>query len=328
MTPLLFDVDTMTAALELAVKAPSVHNTQPWRWQVGDGRVELYSDPARQLPVEDPDGQAMVVSCGAALHHLRVALAVTGWSAIPEFLPDPGDPNHLATITVSPRPPSDTDIQLAAAILLRKSERRRFAPLPLPAGALRALSSTVVEFGAVARNIPEQLLPLLAEPMRAAAARHRSDAAYLRELADWSGRADHGDGVPSHTTVLPRHDDPLPLRAFRDPGLDDPGDGADHASWVVICTAADDRRARLRAGEATSALLLGATSLGLATCIQSEPLGIPELRDAIRHSLLHDCAHPQVVVRVGRLHHTAPPVSASPRRPLADVLEPPTRRVA
>ncbi|MBW0274674.1 hypothetical protein ATM97_17590 [Nocardia sp. MH4] len=328
MTPLIFDVDTMTAALELAVKAPSVHNTQPWRWQVGDGRIDLFSDSDRQLPVEDPDGHAMVVSCGAALHHLRVALAVTGWSASPEFLPDPDDPTHLARVTVSPRPPADSDIQLAAAILLRKSERRRFAPLPIPAGALRALSSSVVEFGAVARNIPEQMLPLLAEPMRAAAARHRTDAAYLRELASWSGHTGHDDGVPSHTTVLPRRTDAIPLRAFRDPGIDDPGEGPDHAGWVVICTATDDRRAQLRAGEATSALLLGATSMGLSTCIQSEPLGIPELRDTIRRTLLHDCAHPQVVVRVGRMHHTAPPVSPSPRRPLAEVLERPSRRVA
>ncbi|MGS2810439.1 Acg family FMN-binding oxidoreductase [Nocardia sp. MW-W600-9] len=328
MTPLLFDVDTITAALELAVKAPSVHNTQPWRWQVGDGRIDLFSDPARRLPVEDPNGHAMVISCGAALHHLRVALAVTGWSASPDYLPDPDDPTHLATVTVSPRPPSDTDIQLAAAILLRKSERRRFAPLPIPAGALRGLSSTVVEFGAVARNIPEQMLPLLDEPMRAAAARHRADAAYLRELASWSGRTGHDDGVPSHTTVLPRRTDSIPLREFSDPGIDEPTDSPDHASWVVIGTTADDRRAQLRAGEATSALLLGATSLGLSTCIQSEPLGIPDLRDTIRRTLLHDCAHPQVVVRVGRLHHTAAPVSASPRRPLAEVLEPLARHVA
>ncbi|MDX6584329.1 MAG: hypothetical protein QOI10_3513, partial [Solirubrobacterales bacterium] len=64
---------TVLAALELAVRAPSLHNTQPWRWRVGDESVQLYLDQARQLPATDPEGRELIISCGAALHHLLVA---------------------------------------------------------------------------------------------------------------------------------------------------------------------------------------------------------------------------------------------------------------
>ena len=69
------DRRTVRAAIELASRAPSVHNSQPWRWMVGPHSVHLYADLRRWLPATDADGRDLVVSCGAALHHLRVALA-------------------------------------------------------------------------------------------------------------------------------------------------------------------------------------------------------------------------------------------------------------
>src|SRR5439155_1054856 len=75
------DLDQVTqlAALELAVRAPSIHNSQPWRFGVGPGRIELYADPTRHLAATDPDERDLLISCGAALHHLRIGLAALGW---------------------------------------------------------------------------------------------------------------------------------------------------------------------------------------------------------------------------------------------------------
>ena len=77
-----------------AAAAPSMHNTQPWRFRVTDaGRaIELRADPARQLPSVDPGGQAMHIACGAALFNLRLAAGVAGWQAVVRLLPDPGAP--------------------------------------------------------------------------------------------------------------------------------------------------------------------------------------------------------------------------------------------
>src|SRR5690242_2335618 len=88
----------LTNAAALAGYAPSIHNTQPWRWRVSDKALDLYVVPARQLAITDPDGRLSVLSCGAALHHALVALAAEGQHVDVTRLPDPADPDHLARI--------------------------------------------------------------------------------------------------------------------------------------------------------------------------------------------------------------------------------------
>jgi hypothetical protein len=80
------EVDLLSA-LALAVRAPSVHNSQPWRWRLRPHGVDLYTDAIRRLPRTDPEGRDQVISCGAALHHLLVALADAGRGARVRRLP-------------------------------------------------------------------------------------------------------------------------------------------------------------------------------------------------------------------------------------------------
>ena len=56
-----------------AARAPSVHNTQPWRFRAGPDAVELWTDPRRKLRA-DPSGREMLISCGAALFGLRLVI--------------------------------------------------------------------------------------------------------------------------------------------------------------------------------------------------------------------------------------------------------------
>ena len=94
--------DTLRAVLSMAMRAPSVHNSQPWHWRVGPSSLQLYADYSRHLPNTDPDRRDMMVSCGAALHHCTVALAALGWQARIRRFPDPADPTHLASIEMRP----------------------------------------------------------------------------------------------------------------------------------------------------------------------------------------------------------------------------------
>ncbi len=85
------DDEVVGAVLTLAARAPSIENTQPWRWRVDRTSLHLYTDSRMLLPNADPDGRDLILSCGAALNHFVIALAAMGWHADVHRLPDPAD---------------------------------------------------------------------------------------------------------------------------------------------------------------------------------------------------------------------------------------------
>src|SRR5689334_11269234 len=90
----------LTQAVAAAGLAPSIHNTQPWRWRISRESLDLHLEPDRLLQVADPDTRLATLSCGAALHHARVSLAAQGWRATVTRIPDPAHPEHLAHLRV------------------------------------------------------------------------------------------------------------------------------------------------------------------------------------------------------------------------------------
>ena len=118
----------VAAALEVAIRAPSIHNTQPWRWRLDDDALVLLADRDRQLSVADPDGHSMLLSCGAALCLTEVGLRATGHEIETTVLPDPSDPDVLARFrTVGHGEAAEQDVALAEAALRRRSDRRPFS---------------------------------------------------------------------------------------------------------------------------------------------------------------------------------------------------------
>ncbi|MGW0247254.1 Acg family FMN-binding oxidoreductase [Nocardia goodfellowii] len=308
--------ETIRAAVGLAQRAPSVHNSQPWRWQLMNDHLHLYADTSRHLTATDPQQRALILSCGTVLHHLRVALRAFGWSSEIERLPNPDVPEHLAVVHLAPHRSTAADIDMAAAMMRRRSDRRRFEPGP--ATYLKAAAQHATRFGAAVRTVAAGDRPALRELIRRAAEQHADDVLYQIELAEWSGRRDSREGVPARNVTAIHTEDALPGRAFNDPVLIDPHPAPDAATWMMISTERDDRMAQLRAGESLSAFLLAATDLGLATCVQTEPLGVPDLREEIRFALC-DGQYPQVMVRTGNTEHAAQ-LPETPRRRLDDVL--------
>ncbi|MBX6769608.1 MAG: hypothetical protein IRY90_21075, partial [Actinomadura rubrobrunea] len=117
-----------------AIAAPSVHNTQPWRFRRGDGgTLELHADPERRLPVLDPRGRSLHLSCGAALLNLRLAIRVTGYRPLVQLFPDARDePTLLASLRAVPAAVASlTDAELYAAIPLRHTNRQPFSARPV-----------------------------------------------------------------------------------------------------------------------------------------------------------------------------------------------------
>lgn len=316
------DPQAVRSVLESAARAPSVHNSQPWRWVVGPDSLHLFADPSRRLPHADPDGRNLTLSCGAALHHCTVALAAAGWHAGIRRLPDPATPEHLATIEVTRQPPDELDVVLCLAIARRRTDRRGYRSWPVPWGDIALMGARAARAGVMLRQVDE--IARLHDIVLDSVARHAADTDYLIELSAWSGRYGSVAGVPARNTPGPDASARIPARVFAGPALqvaagEDPA--ADGSVVLALGTEGDDDLAWLRAGEATSLVLLSATAMGLATCPVTEPLEIPETRQAVRADVFGDSGHPQMMVRVGWPPAGAEPLPPTPRRPMSDIAE-------
>ncbi|SPM32262.1 NAD(P)H nitroreductase [Mycobacterium rhizamassiliense] len=315
------DAGTVRAVLALASRAPSVHNTQPWRWRVGAESLHLYSDVSRQLPNADPDGRDLILSCGAALNHCVVALAAVGWGAKVTRLPNPADPEHLAAIEVSSCSADTLDIGLAAAIPRRRTDRRTYSSWPVPVGDIALMAARAARAGVTLCQVDDvdKLHKIVAQSVW-----DHMTHDYLVELTAWSGRYASVAGVPARNAPVSDRNAKIPSRHFAGPVLAmTPGSSPAEDSAVILAlgTRTDDRLAQLRAGEATSVVLLTATSLGLSSCPVTEPLETAETRELVRSDIFGDTSYPQMLLRVGWAPINADPLPSTPRRELDEFVE-------
>lgn len=313
------DRRTMLEAMRRASRAPSVHNTQPWRWVLDGDTLQLYADPDRLLTSADPNGRQQVISCGAMLHHVRTAFGARGWHTDTVRLPDPLDPGHLAEIRFRhwDSPPQGL-ITRASAMDDRYTDR---LPMNPPEGwealvpRLRMLASPhYVELDA----LEESVRPRLTAATEHATALRRHDMMYQAEIGWWAGHSGMVEGVPSDAlpsdaefahVAVGRAFPPSP-HPMRRPDIED------HARLTVLSTESDTRTDWLHTGEALSAVLLECTAAGLSTCALTHITELPTGRTLLT-SLTHQTYKPQLMIRIG----TAPAdeqLRITPRRPLAD----------
>lgn len=308
--------ETLFAALQVACQAPSLYNSQPWRWEIDGHRVRLYEDFARLLPFTDTSGRQAIISCGAALHHARVAFAALGWATSVQRFPSAGIPQHLATIEITARhQPTERDVAWAVAVSRRWTNRAPFAVAMDQNTMARPLREALADDDEVVlTTLSSGDRAVLAEATAHSAGARRYDVTLVDELRWWAGeittdprwaRKRLPADVPIGGAVLQR------CRTLT-------ATGSDQATVLVLSTPHDGLMSWLRCGEALSAVLLTCTAHGLATCALSHLTELPQSR-AIVAGLLPAGMSPQVLVRVGTAadDRTGPLPS---RLPLADVV--------
>jgi nitroreductase len=319
-----------------ATRAPSIHNTQPWRFVAGPDRLEVRFDPERSLPAVDPTGRQQIISCGVATEFSLVALAAEGVTAEVDVAPDDADPDHLATVRVTgSMQATERDRELARAIDERHTVREPFLPRAVPAELLDRLQAVASAYDTWFKPVSESDEEIATSALVARAEEmEQSDPAYLAELERWL-RTDPGavDGVPVDALpsgdpherpsnwlvrdfVVGRRPHHSMFLAEGDPTAPPPE--VERPTVVLLGTENDDRYAWTQAGRALGRVLLVATAEGLAASPLTQALDWPVTRGQLR-SQLSLIGHAQMLLRMG-YPTDAPTGMRSGRRPVEQVL--------
>src|SRR4051794_34917479 len=132
-----------------AMRAPSIHNTQPWRFVLTQDALEIWADRGRALKVLDPRGRQLMISLGCAVFHARVAIAAAGYEPIVRRLPESMHPNLVARVSVGRETHSAGSSGLDMAIDHRRTNRRAFSGEPLPSKVITDLEYAAKTEGAL-----------------------------------------------------------------------------------------------------------------------------------------------------------------------------------
>jgi hypothetical protein len=273
------------ALVDAASWAPSVHNTQPWWFGTRGSRVTLHADPDRRLTTADPDGREMLISCGAALYTLRLAVRSLGHEPQVELLSDPERPGLIA---------------------VRRTHRGGFRPEGLRSGLLQSLRSHAGEEGVMLRIVADPLARAALGALTEAAEHfERQDPAYCVEMARWAPRPGSFRENGVHDHAYPRDPERTePHYAARDYarghrwGFTDDERQAATGVVALLTTGTDGRADWLRAGQALQRVLLRASSDGVSAAFHAQALEIPELREVVRARFCED-SYPQMIMRLG-----------------------------
>lgn len=303
-----------------AHQAPSIHNTQPWRFRGHDTGLDVDEDGSRRLPGTDPLGRESVISCGAALRNAEIALARLGRVPETALLPDGPAAPRLAALRAGPARPSSASIEaLYRAIWERRTHRRIFMATHARDDLLPLCAYAVTPFGARFALLPPGRRETFARIVWSAAQRQARDDDARRELAEWTRPDRTTDGIPLQALgTAPFPVDGLLARAS--PGTETP------PSWVyedlangtlgVLLVPRDGRLEWLQAGRALENLLLTLTAAGLVVSFLNQAVQQEEFRPALA-AAVGETGAPQLVLRIGEPLVGVP---ATPRRPLTEVL--------
>ena len=320
----MVDVDVITGAMELAVRAPSLHNSQPWRWVADGGVLELFADPTRIGRSTDSTGREVLISCGAVLDHFCVAMAAAGWEALIDRFPNPNNHDHLATLEFRRMEfVTDAHRARAEAIRHRQTDRLPFAAPPQWHSFEPVLRQTVDASIADLDVISDDSRPQLADASRLTAEMRRYDSSYHAELQWWTAHSDSSQGIPPGSLLSETEAQRVDVARDFPTGRDRERRalvGGDHAKILVLSTYDDSPGNALACGEALSTVLLECTMASLATCTLTHMIELHASREIVRR-LTQRLAEPQLLIRVGTIPQTESPPSPPPRRPVSEVLE-------
>lgn len=299
-----------------AVLAPSNRNTQPWRFTIHGDTVELRADSRHAVRIVDPDQRELIISCGAALFHLRLALWHFGYRDVVEIFPDSADPALLARVQMGDtRIATNEEHALFRAMRQRHTDRAPFADRPIPNSVRTDLQMAALSEGAwfhpLAHAERRTIAALVAEGTR----QQWADRQFRDELTAWIRPRSARDGLGGYgwglTPQIIRRFNLGPQTAAHNQHL------AETAPLLaVLGTPHDQPEDWVQAGQALARILLLATVNDLAASFLNQPVEVPALRTRVQ-AIVERSGFPQLIIRVG----AGSVKQATPRRMVLEVIE-------
>jgi hypothetical protein len=310
--------------LQWAILAPSRHNAQPWIFEIEGDELRVYADASRTLPVADPDGRQLVMSCGAAIVNLRLAAQHFGHATTAEILRSHRRDGLLARVRLEERRATTPE----AEEMFQAIPRRRTNRLPLDGrepseGFVTALLREARREGAWLRPVEESERRAVGELVAEGDRLQWSSSRFRAELARWSRHNGtlRRDGMPGYALGMSDAAalvQPLLMR-FTNPGREEADRDRRRATCckalLVLSTPRDGTAEWIAAGEALQRILLRAAAAGLYASYFAQPIENQDLRRRLGDVLAHP-GIPQVMFRLGYGLDVRP----VPRRPVDEVL--------
>jgi hypothetical protein len=267
----------------------------------------------------------MLMSCGAALKALHLAMRHFGYQGVVQHCPEPDHPDLVARVYLGEvQEATAEEHALFRAIPARRTYRQRFDAREVTAWQLVLLKSATASEGAWLHVVQDEksrhaIADLIAEGDR----RQWADKRFRRELAAWlhPNRTRSGDGIPGYafgTSEVVSYVGPFMLRTFdwgRGQAAKDHQLAVGSPVLAVLGTDADNPAAWLTAGQALMRVLLQACCQGMAASFLNQPIEVAELRPRLRDAIGRP-GFPQLLLRMGYGHAVHP----TPRRPLHEVI--------
>jgi len=314
--------------IQKAIKAPSGHNTQPWKFKTDEDSITIYPDYNRSLPIVDADNHALFISLGCALENLVIAAQHFGFKTnITYYTEQAGSESIVVQLT-----PSSAEKEngvLFNSIDIRQATRNKYNREPIPEKdieKLRAISKQedVQAILITTEKDTQQILELIKEGNMM----QFSNPSFIAELIKWirfnkKAAIKQGDGLYGAVTgnpSVPAWFGKLVMKLSYSPKKEASKcvELINSSSALMIFIAErNDKKAWINVGRSFERTVLMAASLNINHAHANMPCEELEVRQKLIDLLgLKNGEQPLLLIRLG--YSEKMPYSF--RRPLNDIM--------
>jgi hypothetical protein len=289
--------------IRAAVTAPSMHNTQPWKFRFAGTVIEVHRDRERELPAEDPDSRGLHLALGAAVFNLRVGASHLGYGAQARYLMDPQRHDLVAELELTVGGPEAVQLSALHPYLTeRRTNRNPYLDTRVTDDVRNLLRLDAELEGAALEWVENPArLHWLRQTIADADLEDDYDENRTAERRRWVGGQRSAEGIPRSALGPRPHSRTAPVRDFAATPADSNRPAASFEKTpqlAVLSTRRDGPADWLRAGQAMQRVLLDATAHGVATSLLTQAIEHRELRWLLRDPL-GAWNRPQTVIRFG-----------------------------